>query len=418
LPFRAKSVASYNQKLFSDFCFLASDMPRAPFRRKSGTRETSQLVRLAEGLASSKSRAEDIFWERELESAVNGYLDQNDEEAINRALDRAHDMEDDTFDALADVVESLTESMTIESELGKQRVTLFCAPILVWGRAKIPTKTLTKQMLTNLSVQLGAHIFASKAKIALADYLFAPDQLPHSYSESREMLTALAEAIRAREHLSIDTKTVEDAPDVVCDMRMIIGAVQVNDGDAMFAWEEMTTPVEEARQSCLTAWRGQGSAAIQPLLIGFPFELTLPRTFFAACREADLASRAYSIGASVAYLEAVTGTPAEKLTAIVGGCWGNGIEEYRIGFSLGDEDDVVHGTIWPLVSDEAEDTPVVEEIETLLHGAGIKNVIVLEDRLPLEFCDDCGAPHFPNRDGEMLHAHLPEDADTHGAQLH
>jgi Protein of unknown function (DUF2863) len=393
-------------------------MPRAPFRRKSGTRETNQLVRLAEGLATSKSSAEDVYWERELEAAVTTYLDNNDEEAINRALDKAHDSEDDTFDALADTVESLTESMTIDSELGKQRITLFCAPILVWGRAQIPAKTISKQMMTNLSVQLGAHIFSSKAKIAIADFLYAPDQLPHSYSESREMLAKLADAIRAREHLSVDPATVEEAPDVVCDMRMIIGAVQVADGEAMFAWEEMTTPVEEARQSCLSAWRGQGGTAVQPMLVGFPFELTLPRTFFAACRDADLASRAYSIGASVAYLEAVTSTPASKLTAIIGGCWGNGIEEYRIGFSIGEEDDVIHGTIWPLVSDEAEDTPVVEEIETLLRAAGVGSVLSLEDRLPLEFCDDCGAPHFPNKDGEMLHAHLPEDADTHGVQLH
>ena len=39
-------------------------MARAPFRRKSGAREANQLVRLAEGLASSKSRAEDVYWER------------------------------------------------------------------------------------------------------------------------------------------------------------------------------------------------------------------------------------------------------------------------------------------------------------------------------------------------------------------
>ena len=45
-------------------------MSRAPFRRKSGAREANQLVRLAEGLASSKSRAEDVYWERELEAAV------------------------------------------------------------------------------------------------------------------------------------------------------------------------------------------------------------------------------------------------------------------------------------------------------------------------------------------------------------
>ena len=49
-------------------------MARAPFRRKSGAREANQLVRLAEGLASSKSRAEDVYWERELEAAVMLHL--------------------------------------------------------------------------------------------------------------------------------------------------------------------------------------------------------------------------------------------------------------------------------------------------------------------------------------------------------
>ena len=103
-------------------------MSRAPFRRKSGAREANQLVRLAEGLASSKSRAEDVYWERELEAAVTLQLENNDEDAINRALDKAHDAPDATFDALADMVESLTESIMLDSEKGPQRVTLFCAP--------------------------------------------------------------------------------------------------------------------------------------------------------------------------------------------------------------------------------------------------------------------------------------------------
>ena len=183
-----------------------------------------------------------------------------------------------------------------------------------------------------------------------------------------------------------------------------------------------TTSVEEARQNCLGIWRSQGGNAIKPLLVGFPHELTLPRSFFSACRDADMASRAYSIGASVSYLEAVTNTTPDKLTAVIGGCWGNGLEEYRIGFAInsneGEDDDVVHGCVWPLVSDEGDDTPVVEEIEALLRAANVGTIILLEEQLPLEFCDDCGAPHFPNREGEMLHAHLPEDAETGAVHLH
>jgi len=151
-------------------------MSRAPFRRKSGAREANQLVRLAEGLASSKSRAEDVYWERELEAAVTLQLENNDEDVINRTLDKAHDAPDATFDALADMVESLTESIMLDSEKGPQRVTLFCAPILVWGRKQIPAKTIPKAQLQNIAVQLSAHVFSSKAKIALADFMFAPDQ--------------------------------------------------------------------------------------------------------------------------------------------------------------------------------------------------------------------------------------------------
>ncbi|HPG61991.1 MAG TPA: DUF2863 family protein [Casimicrobium sp.] len=393
-------------------------MSRAPFRRKSGAREANQLVRLAEGLASSKSRAEDVYWERELEAAVTVQLENNDEDAINRALDKAHDAPDATFDALADMVESLTESVVMDSEVGPQRLTLFCAPILVWGRNQIPAKTIPKAQLQDIGVQLAAHVFSSKAKIALADFLFAPDQLPHSYSESRELLLALGTSIRERGHLTIKPESVEDAPDVVCDMRMIVGAFQVTEGDPFYSWQEMTTSVEEARQAVLTTWRAQGGNAIKPLLVGFPHELTLPRSFFSACRDADLASRAYSIGASVSYLEAVTNTTPDKLTAVIGGCWGKGLEEYRIGFSIGDSDEVVHGCIWPLVSDENEESPVIEEIEVLLRAAKVGTILVLSEQLPLEFCDDCGAPHFPNRDGEMLHAHLPEDAETGSVHLH
>jgi hypothetical protein len=393
-------------------------MSRAPFRRKSGAREANQLVRLAEGLASSKSRAEDVYWERELEAAVTVQLENNDEDAINRALDKAHDAPDATFDALADMVESLTESIVLDSEVGPQRITLFCAPVLVWGRNQIPAKTIPKAQLQDIGVQLSAHVFSSKAKIALANFLFAPDQLPHSYSESRELLQNLGTAIRERQHLSIDPAKVEDAPDVVCDMRMIVGAFQVTEGEPFYSWQEMTTSVEEARQAVLATWRAQGGNAIKPLLVGFPHELTLPRSFFSACRDADLASRAYSIGASVSYLEAVTNTTADKLTAVIGGCWGKGLEEYRIGFSIEDSDEVVHGCIWPLVSDESEESPVIEEIEVLLRAAKVGTILVLSEQLPLEFCDDCGAPHFPNRDGEMLHAHLPEDAETGSVHLH
>ena len=34
------------------------------------------------------------------------------------------------------------------------------------------------------------------------------------------------------------------------------------------------------------------------------------------------------------------------------------------------------------------------------------------------FCEDCGAPLFANAEGEIVHAELPEEADTQAAHFH
>ena len=38
--------------------------------------------------------------------------------------------------------------------------------------------------------------------------------------------------------------------------------------------------------------------------------------------------------------------------------------------------------------------------------------------LPPDYCEDCGAPFFPNPAGEMVHAELPEDAETAPTHFH
>jgi len=35
-----------------------------------------------------------------------------------------------------------------------------------------------------------------------------------------------------------------------------------------------------------------------------------------------------------------------------------------------------------------------------------------------EYCEDCGAPLFANGEAEVVHAELPEAADTQAAHFH
>ena len=60
----------------------------------------------------------------------------------------------------------------------------------------------------------------------------------------------------------------------------------------------------------------------------------------------------------------------------------------------------------------------VDEIAALLKECGVTDIRRLPGTLPPDFCEDCGAPHFPNPSGEMVHAELPEDAETAPAHFH
>ena len=114
--------------------------------------------------------------------------------------------------------------------------------------------------------------------------------------------------------------------------------------------------------------------------------------------------------AAVLFLTATLHSTAAGLRAIIAPFYDRILEEYRIGFTVKDSDEVVHGVIWPLVGAEDELTETAEQISTVLREAGMTEITMLEQRLPLEYCDDCGAPLFPNPDGEPVHAELPDSA--------
>jgi hypothetical protein len=144
----------------------------------------------------------------------------------------------------------------------------------------------------------------------------------------------------------------------------------------------------------------------------------LPRAYYVACRDADRAARPFSVTASVAFLSTSLGIAPNMLIAVIGGCYNRQLEEYRIGFISHSDDEVIHGVVWPLLGPEDEMSDVVEEIETILKEAGVQKIEMLRQRMPMEYCEDCGAPLYPNLEGEMVHAELPEDGESPTQHLH
>jgi hypothetical protein len=121
----------------------------------------------------------------------------------------------------------------------------------------------------------------------------------------------------------------------------------------------------------------------------------------------------------VAFLQTVLNLPGTELRAVVAPFHDRQLEEYRIGFTRRGDSNVLHGVVWPLLESEDENNDAPMQIEATLREAGIGSVLVLDQRFPLEFCDDCGAPLYPNPEGEPVHAEMPEEqAESAPRHLH
>jgi hypothetical protein len=96
------------------------------------------------------------------------------------------------------------------------------------------------------------------------------------------------------------------------------------------------------------------------------------------------------------------------------------IDEYRVGLSVADSEEVAQGVVWPLLGAESEtDEPSpLERIRETLREAGVTELRTWSEVTEPEYCEDCGAPLFPNHVGDVVHAEMPEDTEPEATHFH
>ncbi|MCL2831203.1 MAG: DUF2863 family protein [Betaproteobacteria bacterium] len=389
--------------------------PRSSTKRRVSN-DAAELIRLAIGLSESGSRLEDLFWERKLILLIDQMLESGAEDDLNAALDHFYESNGNAYNVLADMVEGRSESAFLmvsrsgpEPSGGSEQffdAQLFAAPILAWSRYAIPAGPLSRSSVETLTVQLGAHVFARDAQLALVDYLFSPDQMPPTFVATRQLLNALAAAALTGKPLCMDSENLPETNPFLSDTRYLIGAVVVPRDAALFRWNEPGA----TRESSLKEWSRQGGPNLEPLLTGCSCQFLLPDAYHSARRQADTASREYSLKASIDFLHTTAGIAPAELRAVIAPFREERLlEEYRIGLGPRTNPAIYHGSVWPLLGAEDENSELIAEIEKSLHKNGVKEVVVLHHDFPFEFCDDCGAPLYPNINGETVHAEMPEE---------
>jgi hypothetical protein len=374
--------------------------------------DADTLAKLARRMSESGTRIEDQLWERRLVELINDRLSRGFEEAIDAALDDLSPTNPRAYDDLADLAESCAESNAVEIDGKPHDGLLLALPILAWSRYKLPAHTLAPAIVDNIAVQIGAHLADRGARIAVSDMLYSIDQLPESFGEVRDTAEALFEAAAQDGRLKVDPKSLREPVAMLADSRYVLAAIVVPQGAPLYHWQQ-TGVDPDAKTAAMEAFCEQLSGILTPAMTGCRFRALAPNAFHAALRLGDRELRDFSLEAAVSFLKLTYDIAASSLQATIAAYEDKRDQptaEMRIGISrIADDDVVIEGVVWPLLGDDEEKS--LEEIEAALKRLGIHKVVTHSHRFPLEYCDDCGAPVFPNPSGHSVHTEPPEDAN-------
>lgn len=395
--------------------------PRGLRERKSHlSPDAERLVAAALGLSNSGSRVEDRYWESALGARLERLLDGGHAQAIDDALDRLHQTDGEAYSALIEAVEDAAESVRIEVDGAPWQCLLVAAPMVVWTRFRIPAGPLPAEAARVLATHWEAHVLAAQARFRLSPYLYSVDQMPRDFVDLRRLTRKLGTAAVGGQPLRLDLRHLPETADMLADTRFLLGVVAAPPGSAMFRWQETEGAERSSRVHCLEQWIAQGRPNLEPLLPGCGFECLLPDAFHINLREADRRVRPYAVKAAVHFLTHALDLEPDAIKATVAPFGDERVDEYRIGLSVADEEDVAQGVVWPLLGAESEtdDPSPLDRIRETLREAGVTEMRTWSELTEPEYCEDCGVPLYPNHVGEVVHAEMPEDAEPEGTHFH
>lgn len=398
--------------------------------------DSQRLVSYAQAAMDASSRLEERAWEAELDKLLIRLMKTGHQETIDAALEHTFKVQAGAYDALMESMEAVSESCVIEHDGQRYDALLIAAPILAWTRFSIGSGPIAPDMLAALSAHLYGHVLAPDTRMAMAPMLYAIDQLPRTHAETYTMTQHMAQAALKGTPLRSLANAPETAP-FLADTRYLLAAVVVPQGSALFRWQATGNPQD--RDVARSQWDAQALPNIQRLLPGCGVELLLPEAYYIACREADKQIRPASIRAAVHYLTHTLNVAPGDLQAILGGFGEDApdarIDEYRVGFALRKDPEVLYGLVWPLFGQEDADNSIeavalagsgtteetrspLHEILALLRECGVTHIKQHRGFYPMEACDDCGAPLYLDMDAELVHAEMPIDTPQPSGHLH
>lgn len=390
------------------------------------TRDAKRLVSLGQALSRSGSRLEDIYWEDQLAQLITKMLGGKKSKTLENVLDFLLADDINVYEILVEQAETCSESLVISRGSADHDVLLVSAPIVAWTRYRLPDGKLTAAQSEALKVALAETVAAEGASIAMLPKLITFDQMPQTFQETRLWTQRLGALALGTSTEACPVRDPADTEGMLADARFAVAAIAVPRGEPVFRWQNPDAPAVEGRDLAQQAWADRVQAVVGTLFTGCHMEVLLPDAYYTTNREADRRIRPMALRAAVTWLQTAANLPGSELRAAIAACGTNGVEEFRIGFTPRTSNDVIYGCVWPVLSKEeavidgveSAVVDVPESVAALLKELGVAEVRRLPGIHAAEFCEDCGAPYFPNFLGEMMHPELPDETDMEPMHFH
>lgn len=402
---------------------------RRPFAKRLPL-DAEKIVADSLALAASGSKVEDIFWEKRLQENLVKLYTKGRQASLESAMAHLSKSSMEGFEVLAEQAETASESALIQTVQGPYATLLLAVPILAHTRYQIPAGVIKAQYAAALHQALLDSLVATGAQLSLAPFMYSLDHMPRVHHEVFQLMQLLGQAATVGKAIpTLPPSDIETAP-VLADIRFLIAAIAAPQGQPLFRWQEEGDRYAE-RGDCVKAWQVAGTPTLNQILPACILTLCLPDAFFVSCRESENAMRPVALTAALNYICESLSLTADELSVTIAPFGETQCEEYRIGFSVGKQNDVIYGVIWPC-SDEDDLAPEVlnntalqsiplddlNQIRELLNGLGLTNIVILNDLFTPEMCEDCGTPMFANRQADVVHAEMPEEASTQQPLFH
>ncbi|MFZ6748453.1 DUF2863 family protein [Undibacterium sp. Ren11W] len=405
-------------------------MRRSPEKKSSKlVADGLRLANLSLAVAQSASRIEDIAWQAQLDTLVAKNLQQKHQSVLDAAAEHLFKNHPNAYEVLLETMESICTSSRIEYKNEQYDVLLMVAPVLAWSRFEIASGAIPAAKIDAITSLWQQLLLSEQARLRVLPHLFAIDQLPPTHCDAYGLMEKTVFNLLKQEAPIAPQELPQTVP-FLADSRYLLGVVVVPAGQPLFRWQSISSPFDcaLAKSEILAKWQEQAAPVLMRLLPGCSVELLLPEAYYTGCREADIRIRPISIRSAVFYLTQTLGVEASELTAIVAGFgvqeMPGQIDEYRVSFTLSDAPEVIYGVVWPLYQQDdeinamgnADDDNLPGELPAILTECGVSKLLRIADIFAMEFCDDCSAPLFSDKEGDLVHTEMPESAPPQGSE--